>query len=116
VGPVLHFVPAIPPAAALGLLVVLIGTQVAYLIAPARAGYLLRLAVSVAAVAGGEVASMTGLGAQLPVGDLHPYQDIALLALGQWSLTRWRRRAQPAGGVPEMAARDERGLATRRVR
>lgn len=93
---VLQVVPAIPPAFPLALLLVLLGTQLAYLIAPARAGYLLRLGVSGLAVAVGELAGAAGVGAHLAVGELHPTQDLVLLALAQWSLTRWRRQAPPA--------------------
>jgi len=92
---VLHLVPAIPPGLALALLLVLIGTQAAYLLAPARAGYLLRLGVSALAVVLGEAMAAAGAGAHLALGELHPYQDLALLAVAQWSLSRWRRRASP---------------------
>ena len=95
---VLQFVPEVPPGLALALLLVLIGTQAAYLLAPARAGYLLRLGASLLAVAAGELMAAAGAGAHLAVGQLHPYQDLALLAVAQWSLTRWRRRTTSASG------------------
>ncbi|HYM50160.1 MAG TPA: hypothetical protein VET65_06255 [Candidatus Limnocylindrales bacterium] len=87
----MHPVPAIPPAVVLGAFLVLLGTQVAYLIAPARASYLVRLGASAVAVAAGELAGWGGLGAHLQVGQLHLYQDVLLLALAQIALARWRR-------------------------
>lgn len=85
---------AIPPAAVLATLLTLIGTQTACLLAPARAPWLLRLAVSAGAMLVGEVLGLAGLGRTLAVGDLHPYQDLALLAAGQWALARWRTPAR----------------------
>jgi hypothetical protein len=99
VNAVLQLVPAVPPGLALALLLVLIGTQIAYLLAPARAGYLLRLGLSALAVALGELAAAAGAGAHLALGQLHPYQDLALLALAQWSLNRWRRTPSASGRV-----------------
>jgi hypothetical protein len=75
-------------------LLTLIGTQAACLLAPARTSWLVRLAVSLGAVLLGEAFGLAGLGRGLAVGDLHPYQDLALLAGGQWALARWRTPAQ----------------------
>lgn len=94
----MHPIPAVPPGLALAALLILIGTQLAYLLAPARAGYLLRLGVSALAVALGELMAAAGAGAHLALGQAHPYQDLALLAVAQWSLNRWRRRASSASG------------------
>ena len=84
----------IPPAAVLAALLTLIGTQAACLLAPARAPWLLRLAVSAGAIVLGEALGLAGVGRTLAVGDLHPYQDLALLAAGQWALARWRTPAR----------------------
>jgi hypothetical protein len=35
------------------------------------------------------------VGAKLAVGELHPINDLAVLALLQWLGTRWIRREQP---------------------
>jgi protein-S-isoprenylcysteine O-methyltransferase Ste14 len=85
---------AIPPAAVLAALLTLIGTQAACLLVPARASWPMRLAVSLGAVVLGEALGLAGLGRGLTVGDLHPYQDLALLAAGQWALARWRAPVQ----------------------
>lgn len=79
-------VPAIPPVVVLVVFLVLIGTHVAYVVAPAKAGYPVRLLVSALAVGVGEAAAALGLGAALALGELHPYQDLALLAIGQWAV------------------------------
>jgi hypothetical protein len=36
------------------------------------------------------------VGARLALGELHPVNDLVVLALVQWAATRWMRRAQPA--------------------
>ena len=88
--------PGVPPALLLAALLVLIGTQVASLIAPRRPPYLLRLALSALAVLGGELLGRTG-GGWLALGDLHPALDAVLVGSLQWGATWWwGRRRQPA--------------------
>jgi hypothetical protein len=95
---VLHLVLAVPPGLALASLLVLIGTQAAYLLAPSRAPYPLRLGISALAVALGELLAAAGAGSHLALGQVHPYQDLALLAVAQWALSRWRRRSPSTSG------------------
>jgi hypothetical protein len=87
---------AFPPMFVLALLTALLGTQLAYLSAPRRPAYLVRLGVSVAAVGVGEALAMTGVGARLALGDLHVVNDVALVALAQWAATRWAGRGRLA--------------------
>lgn len=75
---------AIPPAFVLAVVVILLATQFAYVAAPRHPHYLVRLGLSVAAVLSGEVAGMAGLGQALTLGNLHPANDLAVLALTQW--------------------------------
>jgi hypothetical protein len=80
----------------LAALLVLIGTQVASLVAPRRPPYWLRLALSAVAVLGGELLGRTG-GGWLALGDLHPALDAVLLGTVQWAATWWwGRRRQTA--------------------
>jgi hypothetical protein len=87
---------SVPPAAALAVLLILLGTQLAYLVAPRAPHFLIRLALSGLAVLMGEALGLVGLGASLVVGDLHPVNDLALLVLLQWGASRWMAREQPA--------------------
>ena len=80
----------------MALLLVLLGTQLAYVVAPRAPHFLVRLGVSVLAVAAGEGLGLLGLGARLALGELHPVNDLVLLAVLQWAATRWIGRAQPA--------------------
>jgi hypothetical protein len=75
---------AIPPAILPALLLILLGTQVAYIMAPRRPHYLVRLGLSALAVLLGEVVGAAGLGQALALGELHPATDLALLAAFQW--------------------------------
>jgi hypothetical protein len=84
---------AIPPAFVLAALLILMGTQLAYVVAPRAPHYLIRLALSAAAVLLGEGLSALGLGARLALGDLHPGTDLALLVILQWAATQWAKRA-----------------------
>jgi len=77
------------------MLVILLGTQLAYLVAPRAPRYLVRLGLSTVAVLLGEGLGLAGLGAGLAVGELHPINDLAMLALLQWAGTRWIGREQP---------------------
>jgi len=85
----------VPPVFVLAMLVILLGTQLAYLVAPRAPHYLVRLGLSTLAVLVGEGLGMAGVGAGLAVGELHPIKDLAVLALLQWAGTRWIRREQP---------------------
>jgi len=85
----------VPPVFVLAMLVILLGTQLAYLVAPRAPHYLVRLGLSTLAVLLGEGLGAAGLGARLAVGELHPINDLAVLALLQWAGTRWIRREQP---------------------
>jgi hypothetical protein len=85
---------AIPPAVLLALLLVLLGTQLAYVVAPRAPHYLVRLGVSALSVAAGEALGALGVGAHLAIGELHPLNDLALLAGLQWAATRWMGRAR----------------------
>jgi len=85
---------AFPPAFVLALLVALIGTQAAYLSTPGKPSYLIRLALSVAAVGAGEALAALGVGPHLGLGDVHVVNDLVLLAIGQWAATRWTRRLE----------------------
>ena len=83
---------ALPPVFALALLLVLLGTQVAYVVAPRAPHYLIRLGLSALAVLLGEALALIGVGGRLALGELHPVTDLAVLALLQWAGTRWLRR------------------------
>jgi len=85
---------AIPPALLPALLLILLGTQIAYVMAPRHPHYLVRLGVSTMAVLLGELAGAAGLGRSLALGDLHPANDLALLAAFQWLAGRVGRREQ----------------------
>lgn len=86
----------IPPVFVLATLVILLGTQLAYLVAPRAPHYLVRLGLSALAVLVGEAAGLAGVGAPLAIGELHPLNDLVVLAILQWAVTAWVRRAQPA--------------------
>lgn len=86
----------IPPVFVLAALVILLGTQLAYLAAPRAPHYLVRLGLSALAVFLGEAFGVAGLGGPLALGELHPVNDLVVLAIVQWAATRWMRRAQPA--------------------
>ena len=73
-------------------MLILLGTQISYLVAPRAPHYLLRLVLSTLAVLTGEGLSLLGPAARLAVGELHPVADLALLALVQWAGTRFLRR------------------------
>jgi hypothetical protein len=85
----------VPPVFVLATLVILLGTQLAYLVAPRAPHYLVRLGLSTLAVLLGEGLGAVGVGARLAAGELHPINDLAVLALLQWAGTRWIRREQP---------------------
>ena len=76
------------------MLVILLGTQLAYLVAPRAPRYLVRLGLSTLAVLVGEGLGLAGVGARLAVGELHPINDLVVLALLQWAATRLTRREQ----------------------
>ena len=86
----------VPPVFVLATLVILLGTQLAYVVAPRAPHYLVRLALSALAVLVGEAAGLAGVGARLTIGELHPVNGLAVLAVLQWAGTRWVRREQPA--------------------
>jgi hypothetical protein len=86
----------IPPVFVLATLLILLGTQLAYLVAPRAPNYLVRLGLSALAVLLGEALGVAGVGARLALGELHPVNDMVVLAVLQWGATRWTRRAQPA--------------------
>ena len=83
----------IAPVFLLAMLVILLGTQLAYLVAPRAPHYLVRLGLSTLAVLIGEGLGLLGVGPRL--GELHPLNDLAVLALVQWAGSRWIGRAQP---------------------
>ena len=85
---------AIPPAFILVILVILLGTQVAYVLAPRRPPYLVRLGISALALLLGELSGAAGLLQSLALGELHPATDITLLILFQWLASRLVRREQ----------------------
>jgi hypothetical protein len=80
---------ALPPVLVLALLLILLGTQVAYLVAPKAPHYLVRLGLSTLAVTMGEALALAGLGSRLALGELHPVTDLVLLVLLQWAGGRW---------------------------
>ena len=82
----------VPPVLVLAFLLVLVATQLSYLVAPRAPHYLVRLALSTLAVLIGEAVSLVGPGARLAVGELHPVTDLALLVLLQWAASRLLRR------------------------
>jgi hypothetical protein len=86
----------IPPVFVLAALVILLGTQLAYVASPRAPHYLVRLGLSALAVLLGEAFGVAGVGAPLALGELHPVNDLVALAIMQWAATRWVRRAQPA--------------------
>ena len=85
---------AVPPALLPALLLILLGTQVAYVIAPRRPHYLVRLGLSTMAVLLAELVGAAGLGQALALGDLHPANDLALLSAFQWLAGRVGRHEQ----------------------
>lgn len=86
----------IPPVLVLALLLILLATQLAYMVAPRAPHYLVRLGVSTLAVLAGEALGAAGLGAGLALGELHPVTDVAALAVLHWAAGRWASRAQAA--------------------
>ena len=86
----------VPPVFVLATLLILLGTQLAYVVAPRSPHYLVRLALSALAVLVGEGLGLAGVGARLTLGELHPLNDLAVLAVLQWAGTRWISREQPA--------------------
>ena len=86
----------IPPVFVLALLLILLGTQLAYVVAPRAPHYLVRLGLSTLAVLLGEGLGAAGLGAALALGELHPLNDLALLVSLQWAAAWWARREQTA--------------------
>lgn len=86
---------AIPPAFVLAGLLILLGTQLAYAVAPRAPRYLIRLGLSAAAVLLGEGLGALGVGGRLALGDLHPVNDLAILAVLQWASGWWASR-EPA--------------------
>jgi hypothetical protein len=86
----------IPPVLVLALLLILLGTQLAYMLAPRAPHYLVRLGLSTLAVLLGEALGAAGLGVGLGLGELHPLNDLAALAILQWAAGRWAGRAHPA--------------------
>lgn len=85
----------IPPVFVLAALLILLGTQLAYVVAPRAPHYLVRLGLSALAIILGEASGIAGLGARLALGELHPVNDLVVLALVQWAATRWAHRVQP---------------------
>jgi hypothetical protein len=86
----------IPPVFVLAALVILLGTQLAYVVAPRAPHYLVRLGLSALAVLLGEALGVAGVGARLALGELHPVNDLVALAILQWAATLWVRHIQPA--------------------
>jgi hypothetical protein len=84
----------VPPAFALAVVLILLGTQVAYVIAPKRPHYLVRLGISALAVVIGELLAAVGVAGRLALGELHPLNDLALLAVLQWVGGRWAGRGE----------------------
>ena len=82
----------IPPVLVLAVLLILLGTQVAYLVAPRAPHYLVRLGLSVLAVVIGEAAAWLGVGAHLALGELHPVSDLIPLVILQSAGTWWLSR------------------------
>ena len=76
----------------LAALVIVLGTQIAYIAAPRAPHYLVRLGLSILAVLVGEGLALVGVGGRLAVGELHPVTDVAALVALQWAGTRWLRR------------------------
>lgn len=85
----------IPPVLVLAMLVILLGTQLAYVVAPRAPHYLIRLGLSTLAVLVGEGLAAVGIGAHVALGELHPVNDLAALAVLQWTASRWLAREQP---------------------
>ncbi|MEO6797575.1 MAG: hypothetical protein ABI401_09815 [Candidatus Dormibacter sp.] len=75
---------AFPPTFILAALLILLGTQVAYVIAPRAPQYLVRLGLSALAVLVGELVGSAGLAQRFALGDFHPATDLALLGVVQW--------------------------------
>ena len=85
----------VAPVFLLALLVILLGTQLSYLVAPRAPHYLVRLGLSTMAVLVGEGLGLLGAGPRLTLGELHPLNDLTVLALFQWAGSRWIGREQP---------------------
>jgi hypothetical protein len=85
----------IAPVFVLAVLVILLGTQLAYLVAPRAPHYLVRLGLSTMAVLIGEGLGWLGAGSRLTLGELHPVNDLVVLALVQWAASRWIGRQVP---------------------
>ncbi len=86
----------VPPVFVLAMLLILLGTQLAYVVAPRAPHYLVRLGLSALAVILGEALGVAGVGARLALGELHLVNDLVVLAILQWAATRWMQGAQPA--------------------
>ena len=86
----------IPPVFVLATLLILLATQLAYVVAPRAPHYVVRLGLSALAVLLGETSGVAGVAASLAVGELHLVNDLVVLAVVQWAATRWARRVQPA--------------------
>jgi hypothetical protein len=82
----------LPPVLVLAFLLILLATQLSYLLAPRAPHYLIRLGLSTLAVLIGEAVSLVGPGARLAVGELHPVTDAALILMLQWAGSRFLRR------------------------
>jgi len=82
----------VPPVLLIALLLALLGTQTAYLLAPRAPHYLVRLGLSVLAVMLGEALGRLGVAAHLAIGELHPVTDLVFLVVLQWAGTRWSRQ------------------------
>jgi hypothetical protein len=85
----------IAPVFLLAVLVILLGTQLAYLVAPRAPHFLVRLGLSTVAVLIGEGLGLLGAGPRLTLGELHPLNDLVVLVLVQWAASRWIGREQP---------------------
>jgi hypothetical protein len=85
----------IPPVFVLAALLILLGTQLAYLVVPRAPHYLVRLGLSLVAVLVGEGLGLLGVGPRITLGELHPLNDLAVLAVLQWAGSRWIGREQP---------------------
>ncbi|TMG38541.1 MAG: hypothetical protein E6H92_05620 [Chloroflexi bacterium] len=101
--------PAVPPAFLLAILLILLSTQVAYVVWPRRPNYLFRLALSAVAFGLGELGATVILGSRLALGDLHPAVDLVLLAGLQLAATRWAGRdEEPPPRQPGLGGRRSR--------
>ena len=92
--------PAVPPAFLLAILLILLSTQVAYVVWPRRPNYLFRLALSAVAFGLGELGATVILGSRLALGEVRARHAAGELDNVAPQPEDPLRAAQPKGAEP----------------